>query len=406
MPAKRKFKLDNFLEVLSLRSMSTGIVARQVKCAMSTALRYLRELKAAKQVIERRISNTINLWKLSGKRIMLIDVDSTIPNLALMKISTYHKARGDNVVLIKIKIRRCKDGSIKQAVKIDLSDKPDKIYASIVYKLNKNVLDDIVAQQQDITFDVGGSGYNLKKTLPEEIENMKPDYSLYPTNDASIGFSSRGCIRNKKTCPFCIVSEKEGKYRRTQHPSEWYNSEFEKITFLDNNILADKEWFMEVTSWCMEKKLEMWFNQGLDIRLLDEEIANRLYKTRNYHHMITFAWDHIEDEAIVKEKIDLLKSVGFTKNMCRAKVQFYVFVDNDEEYESGVYRCRELKKLNCNSYVTYNIDNERSQRIKDLQRWAIRKIFYWINDITDYKANIREAKTVRAKRAKSAKATE
>jgi hypothetical protein len=91
MPAKRKYKFENFVEVLSIKSMSTGIIARKVKCAQSTALRYLRELKATKQVIEKRISNTINMWKLTGKRIMLIDVDSTIPNLALMKISTWYK---------------------------------------------------------------------------------------------------------------------------------------------------------------------------------------------------------------------------------------------------------------------------------------------------------------------------
>jgi hypothetical protein len=88
MPAKRKFKLDNFLEVLTVKSnLSTGSIARRLKCHISTARRYLLELKKAKQVIEQRISNTINLWKLTGKRILLIDVDSKIPNLALMKIS-------------------------------------------------------------------------------------------------------------------------------------------------------------------------------------------------------------------------------------------------------------------------------------------------------------------------------
>jgi hypothetical protein len=401
MPAKRKFKLENFLEVLSLRSLSTGIVARQVKCAMSTALRYLRELKAAKQVIEKRISNTINLWRITGKRIMLIDVDSTIPNLALMKISAYHKAKGDNVQLVKIKLKRHKDGTLKEAVKMDLSDKPDKIYASIIFKKNKYVLDDLVLQYPDLDIDIGGSGYDLKKKLPDYIENMAPDYSLYPDNKYSIGFSSRGCFRN---CYFCVVPEKEGKFRRVAHPSEWYNPEYDTIVFLDNNILADKQYFMKITAWCIENKLKLQFNQGLDIRRLDEEIARRLLEMPK-HGMINFAWDHIEDEAIVKEKIALLKSVGFTKNMCRAKIQFYVYVDNgsDEEYESGVYRCRELKKMWCNSYVMYNIDNERSQRIKDLQRWAIRKIFYWINDISDYKANIQAAKTTHSKRAKAIK---
>jgi len=135
--------LSKFLEVLSLRSMSTGTIARRLKCHIITALRYLRELKKAKKVIEKRISNTINLWKLTRtvlhqldpkiiyphydfkhlteqyfeigmklddfliqlvkycrKRILLVDVDSKSPNFALMMISTYHKVKGDNVVLI------------------------------------------------------------------------------------------------------------------------------------------------------------------------------------------------------------------------------------------------------------------------------------------------------------------
>src|SRR5665647_1750833 len=123
MAAKRKFKLVNFLEVLSLRSVSTGVIARKIKCAQSTALRYLRELKKAKQVIEQRISNTINLWKLTGKRILLIDVDSTIPNLALMKISAYHKVKGDNVALIKL--------NLKRREKVNLIEKPDKFFDQI-----------------------------------------------------------------------------------------------------------------------------------------------------------------------------------------------------------------------------------------------------------------------------------
>jgi hypothetical protein len=233
MAAKRKYKLESLLEVLSSSSsLSTGIIARKLKCHISTALRYLRELKASKQVIEQRISNIINLWKLTGKRILLIDVDSKIPNLALMKISTWHKACGDNVALFR--------GSM-----VDLSTKPDKVYASIVFKKNRNALDYLRSQHSDIDIDIGGSGYDLMKELPPEIEVLKPDYSLYPDNDTSIGFSSRDCLRK---CNFCIVDQKEGAFRRTQHPELWYNPAFKKITFLDNNILIDKEWFLEVTS--------------------------------------------------------------------------------------------------------------------------------------------------------------
>jgi hypothetical protein len=295
-----------------------------------------------------------------------------------MKISAWHKEHGDNVVLLR--------GS-----QIDFSTKPDKVYASIVFKKNAHALDHLSSAYPGIGIGIGGSGYDLHKTLPDEIENLKPDYSLYPEFDYSIGFSSRGCIRSTKTCPFCIVPIKEGKFRRVAHPEEWYNPEYDKIVFLDNNILADKEYFMEITAWCIEKKLKVWFTQGLDIRKLDEEIALRLLGMKHYK-MISFAWDHIEDEAIIREKIELLKQTGFTKNKLRAKVQFYVYVDSDDEYKSGVYRCRELKKMGCNAYTMFNIDNERTQRIKDLQRWSIRKIFYWMNDIADYKTNIKESK--------------
>jgi hypothetical protein len=391
MPAKRKFKLENFLEVLSLRSLSTGIVARKIKCAMSTALRYLRELKAAKQVIEKRISNTINLWRITGKRIMLIDVDSTIPNLALMKISAYHKAKGDNVQLVKIKLKRHKDGTLKEAVKMDLSDKTDKIYASIIFKKNKYVLDDLVLQYPDLDIDIGGSGYDLQKTLPSEIENMAPDYTLYPEFDYSIGFSTRGCFRK---CHFCVVPVKEQKFRKVAHPETWYNPDYKKLVLLDNNILTNRTHFMRITNWCIEKSLSVWFTQGLDIRRVNEAVARRLLELKHFK-MISFAWDNIDDKQSVRSGIETLQHAGFTKNKLRAMVQFYIYVDNDSDYESGVYRCRELKKLGCNSYVMYNIDNIQTDRITDLKRWSKAKAAYWLIDIADYIGRV-GAKAVKA----------
>jgi hypothetical protein len=285
-------------------------------------------------------------------------------------------------------------------IKVDFSDTPEKVYISVVFKKNKQVVDEFVSKYPNTEIDIGGSGYDLKKELPDYIENLKPDYSLYPEFDYSIGFSSRGCFR--RDCFFCIVRAKEGRFHKVAHPETWYNPDYKKLVLLDNNILTNRKHFMRITDWCLEKNLKVWFTQGLDIRRVNNTIAHRLLELKHFK-MISFAWDNINDEATIREKIDLLKRVGFTKNKLRAKVQFYVYVDSDsdEEYNSGVYRCRELKKLNCNAYVMYNVDNERTQRIKDLQRWSIRKIFYWINDIVDYKANIREAKTIRAKRAKA-----
>jgi hypothetical protein len=151
---------------------------------------------------------------------------------------------------------------------------------------------------------------------------------------------------------------------------------------------------MEVTSWCMSKKLEVQFNQGLDIRLVDSEIAKRLLEMPK-HGMINFAWDDIKTEQAVRKGIDILKQAGFTKNKLRAMVQFYVYVDSDNDYESGVYRCRELKNLSCNSYVMYNIDNERTPRITNLTRWSKGKMAYWSFDVANYVGSV-GAKAVKA----------
>lgn len=231
----------------------------------------------------------------------------------------------------------------------------------------------------------------MKKELPPEIEAMKPDYSLYPENKYSIDFSSRGCLRNTTTCSWCIVPVKEGKYHRTQHAKDWFCEKYDKIVFLDNNALADPDYFIEITDWCIEKGLSVWFTQGLDIRLMDERIAKQLLKMKTYKS-IFFAWDRLSDELIIREKVALLKSVGFTDSMCRAKVQFYVYVDNgsEEEYQSDIYRCRELKKLYCNAFVMFNVDNVATQKIIDLRRWVNRKKLFWQFDISEYKNAIRE----------------
>lgn len=288
-----------------------------------------------------------------------------------MKLSTHYKNNGDNV------------GFIVQD--------PDIVYASVVFEQNKHKVDGLPFYYPNAEIHIGGSGYDLSSKLPDEIEYLKPDYSLYSNIDFSIGYTSRGCIRNSTTCPFCIVPKKEGKFKIVQHPEEWYDPVYDKIVFLDNNILADKKWFFKIVNWCIDRNLAVWFTQGLDIRRMDEEVARTILKMKVYRG-IFFAWDHIEDEAIIKEKIQLLKNVGFKKSKLRNEVQFYAYVDSDVEYESGVYRCRELKKLGCNPFVMFNIKNKPTPRIQALRRWANKKQLFWSIDIDEYARNMTERK--------------
>jgi len=299
-----------------------------------------------------------------NKKVLLIDIDSTIPNLALMKISSYHKSIGDNV------------GFNNQ-------DSPDLVYISVIFKHNKSLANAARFYYPDAKIIIGGSGYNLISCLPDEIEQMFPDYELYKDiypyeeRDYSLGYTTRGCNRS---CGFCIVPRKEGKFHIVQHPSSFYNPEFKKMVFLDNNILLDKIWFNTVMDWCKDNKLTVDFNQGLDIRLLDEHTALKLSEIK-FHAGYRFAFDNSNMADLIKGKCELLKSVGIS---IRSNVQFYVYCDSDQAYDDAIWRCRYLKKLNTNPFVQYNIDKKPTKRIQQLRRWANRKQAFWSFDIADY----------------------
>jgi radical SAM superfamily enzyme YgiQ (UPF0313 family) len=146
------------------------------------------------------------------KKIGLIDVDGRhFPNLALMKIAAYHKAIGDNVEWVNYLVRY------------------DKVYASKVFTFTPDI--DTVIQSDEI--ERGGTGYNISVTLPTDIENTQPDYSIYPNIVHAYGFLTRGCTRN---CAWCIVPKKEGDIRPAGDIEEILQGRKSAI-LMDNNVL-------------------------------------------------------------------------------------------------------------------------------------------------------------------------
>lgn len=297
---------------------------------------------------------------LSGKekdlKVLLCDVDSLIPNLALMKLSSYHKNIGNEIYLNKYDIE------------------PDIVYASVVFSKNKYLVEHL-KNRYNCEINIGGVGYDLKSKLLDKIEYMKPDYDLYPKIDYGVGFTTRGCNRN---CYFCVVPKKEGCFRIHQHPENFYDERFNKILFLDNNILFDKKWFNSVTTWVIDHDLNVWFNQGLDIRLINEDDLKILSECKTVNN-IEFAWDNIKDEDIVRKKIKLIHEYFDLR-----KVQFYVFINSDSEFEDGLYRCKELKKLGTNAFVMFNLRSYKTNRIRKLMRWANRKALFWSAEFEHY----------------------
>lgn len=279
-------------------------------------------------------------------------MDSKNPpgNLALMQIASYYKSRG-------------------HTIGFDIKS-PDKVYMSCILSKNREKTL-LKSQEYNCEVYIGGSGINYD-WLPEEMQMVKPDYDLYPS-EYSLGFTTRGCIRN---CKFCIVREKEGRLHRWQHIKDFHDDRFDTVILLDNNILADKEWFFKNSDYLIENELGL-IENGMDIRLLDNEIAEQLSKIK-FKKPMKFAFDNMNDEDSVLNGIEMLKRNGIN---IRNNVQFYVLVGYNTTMEEDKYRCRLLKKLNTNAFV---MPYKKDWWTKKIARWGNRKWLYWSCDIDDY----------------------
>lgn len=294
-------------------------------------------------------------------RVLLIDVDSTIPNLALMHISTHEKMQGNRVSFYY------------QA--------PQKVYASIVFRQNRDAAAMLPYLYPNAEIDIGGPGVDLHKTLPDEVNNLMPDYSLYPGWKSDLGFTSRGCGRN---CYFCIVPKKEGKWHINQHPSEFHQPGHKSIVLMDNNILWDKDWFFTVSDWILEKDMRVDFNQGLDLRLVDPDIAKRISELKpidTWH----FAFDSLNYKDDVIKGLTMLKNAGVD---IRHKVNVYVYLHDDNSVLDALERCQILREIGTLPYIMVNREAKRTQRMTDLKRWTRPQIFF-STDFEGYKRGVK-----------------
>lgn len=284
--------------------------------------------------------------------IRLIDIDSKIPNLALMQISAYHKQLGDTVGF-------------------DVEN-PDKVYVSCVFSKNAEQARGIQMLYPDAEFDIGGTGINLTHTIPEAAQKISPDYSLYPDINYSLGFTTRGCTRK---CGFCVVPEKEGVIHKWQNIEDFYNPQFKYVKILDNNFTALKDNFFKQTDFIINKNLILDVTCGMDVRTMTEEIAERLSETRFYHQIVRFAWDNPADEEKVLAGIQMLKDAGIKPY----NIVVFVLVGYDSTPEQDIYRCQKLKETGVKAFV---MQYKRTPHTIRLARWANRR---WLFESCDYK---------------------
>lgn len=282
-------------------------------------------------------------------RVCLIDADSTIPNLALMRISTWYKSQGADVVLIKANIPYF---PIRKKKEFFIPEGFDYYFCSVIYTNNIKYI-----KGNGITF--GGSGFDIHENLPNEINKCPPDYSIYPGNDTSYGFISRGCIRH---CGFCSVPEKEGWIHQVDTVDNIVKHN--QVKFLDNNILALPN-HMDILKELVEKQIKCQFNQGLDIRLLNKYNCVPL-SLMNYWKEYTFAFDDISYLKTIESKVHLLNWDH------PYKFRFFVYCNPKMEISNI---CRRVEWIRKHGFLPYIM--------RDISCWGS-KYESFFNDLAAY----------------------
>lgn len=283
----------------------------------------------------------------------LIDIDSKIPNLALMKISNYYKGLGEEVECVQE------------------NKEYKKIYASTIFTRSKDKVEKLIEKYGD-KIEIGGTGCDIKKELPIGIEKTKPDYDLYSAQEiaarmkgimtkgkklkkateivnAGMGFTSRGCVRN---CGFCFVPKKEGKFRQETPIAEIINPKSNIIILHDNNLTADPN-CIEKLHEIRDRKLIVDINQGCDIRLMTEDIAKAMSEVKHLRSL-HYAWDLMSFEKQVMEGIKTLsKYIKPYRHMC------FILVGFNTTFEEDMYRFRKLTEIKVDPFVMiYNQKND------------------------------------------------
>lgn len=232
------------------------------------------------------------------------------PNYALMKISAYHKFLGDTVEWW------------------DKSKHYDLVYSSKIFSYTPEC-PDLPANAIK-----GGTGYGMFTELPKEVDEMFPDYSLYPTCDYAIGYITRGCPNH---CRWCVVPRKEGAIKPYRTWEQLVRPDTDKLVLMDNNILACNFGLKQLES-LIDSGYRIDLNQGMDARLVTDEIAQILSKIK-WIRYLRFSCDTTAQIEHILKTADLLGKRGIKP------YRLFIYLLVTEDLDNAEYRVEQLKKL-------------------------------------------------------------
>jgi hypothetical protein len=291
-------------------------------------------------------------------KVGLVDVDGkNFPNYALMKISAWHKERGDEVEWADA-----------------MFGEYDRVYMSKVFTFTEDNRD--VWHCEVVK---GGTGYDIESKLPDEIDAMQCDYSIYPSIDAreAYGFLTRGCP-NK--CPWCVVPKKEGKVRPYRDIEEIAVDGRNKVVLMDNNVLAS-DWGLAQIEKIMKLGLRVDFNQGLDARLITEDIARMLAKVK-WIDYIRLACDKKGQIPHILKAHELLEKYGYKKD-----IFCYFLIDDWDDVNERLNALRRYKWFKPHGQPYRDFGNNKQiipKWQKDMAHWMNKHNVYFAVDFKDF----------------------
>ncbi len=277
-------------------------------------------------------------------KILLLNIDSKLPNIALHKIEMWHKLKGDEVIW---------DMPI-------MLGSTDRAYASCIFTKNASVVANYKGLYPDLL--AGGTGYDLTAVLSPEIDAMKPKINY--------GFTTRGCTRK---CPFCIVPKAEGHIRVVGDIYDIWDGKSKYITLLDNNILALPSHFEKICLQVAEAHIAVDFNQALDIRLVDSSIAALIAEVKHKRY-ISFSYDYMNIEGPFNRGMGHLRDAGIRMS----KVMIFLLVGFNTTLPDDLKRIETIKGYGASPFVmkyqevsgVKAIIKRPKSELKELARWV------------------------------------
>lgn len=303
-------------------------------------------------------------------RVKLVQIDGALPNLALMQLASWHKARGDEVVYTRDTSHGLFDGAF------------DCVYGSAIFKFSA----DKIARLRDAYPDaiVGGTGTDSQQTVEEVIgeEWDKRDYSIYPAYTASLGFTQRGC---RLSCKFCVVPGKEGKARSVMTIADIWRGEGhpKRLHLLDNDFFGQPEyqWRARVAE-IRDGGFKVCLNQGINVRHLTPAAAEALASLeirddQFRERRIYTAWDNLKDEEIFFRGAQMLVDAGIKPRQIMAYM--LVGFDKRETWDRIWHRFNRMVEFGIEPYpMVFDCratDPDRYRELKRIQRWVVTGLY-------------------------------